>query len=74
MLSRGFAPFGQSDHVAVSLSVDFAVISKNDAPYHRKDFDFSREDCDAFRYRHRDVPWNDIFRYGAPKAASKFSE
>ena len=58
----------------VSVSVDFAVTSEKDAPYHHKAFDYSRTDWDGFRDHLRDVPWNDIYKYGASKAASEFSE
>ena len=58
----------------VSVSVDFAVTSEKDAPYHRKAFDYSRADWDGFRDHLRDVPWNDIYKYGASRAACEFSE
>ena len=58
----------------VSVSVDFAVTSKKDAPYHRKAFDYSRADWDGFRDHLRDVPWNGIYKYGASRAACEFSE
>ena len=58
----------------VTVSVDFVVSSKKDASYHPKAFDYCKSDWDGFRDHLRDVPWNDINRYGASRAASKFSE
>ena len=36
-----FPPFGNSDHVVVSVSIDFPSYSKRDAPFHRIAYDFS---------------------------------
>ena len=47
----------------VSVSVDFAVTSEKDAPYHFKAFDHSRADWDGFCDHLKGVPWNDIYIY-----------
>ena len=61
-----FPPFGNSDHVVVSLSIDFPTNSQQDAPFHRIAYDYSRADWDGLREHLRDIPWED--------AASKFCE
>ena len=39
-----FPPLGNSDHVAVSVSIDFPINSKQDAPFHCIAYDYSRAD------------------------------
>ena len=39
-----FPPFGNSDHVVVSASIDFPSYSKRDAPFHCIAYDNSRAD------------------------------
>ena len=36
-----FPPLGNSDHVVVSVSIDFPLNSKQDASFHRIAFDYS---------------------------------
>ena len=69
-----FPPLGNSDHVVVSVSIDFPINSKQDTPFHRMAYDFSRADWDGLRDHLRDVPWEDIFKLGASTAASEFCE
>ena len=69
-----FRPLGNSDHVVVSVSIDFLLASQLDAPFHRKVYDYSRADWDGLRNHLRDVPWEDIFKLGAFAAASEFCE
>ena len=49
-----FSPLGNSDHVVVSVSIDFPINSKQDAPFHCVAYDYSRADqdglCDHLRY------------------------
>ena len=71
---EAFAPLGDSDHVVVSVSVDFAVTSENEAPYHHKAFDYSRADWDGFGDHLKDFPRNDIYKYDESRAACEFSE
>ena len=69
-----FSPLGNSDHVVVSVSIDFPSNSHRDAPFHRIVYDYSRADwythCDYLR----DVQWEDIFRLSASADASEFWE
>ena len=69
-----FSPLGNSDHVVVSLSIDFPSNSQWDAQFHRIAYDYSRGDWDGLRDHLRDVPWEDIFKLGASAAASEFCE
>ena len=69
-----FPPLGNSDHVVVSVSIDFPINSKQDTPFHRGAYDYSCADCDGFRDQLRDVPWEDIFKLSASAAASEFCE
>ena len=72
--TMAFPPLGNSDHVVVSVSIDFPTNSQQDAPFHRIAYDYSRADWDGLRDHLRDVPWKDIFKLGASAAASKFCE
>ena len=40
----GFPPLGNSDHIVVSVSIDFPTNSQRDAPFHRIAYDYSRAD------------------------------
>ena len=72
--TMAFPPLGNSDHVVVSVSIDFPSNSQQDAPFHRLAYDYSRADWDGLRNHLRDVPWEDIFKLGASAAASEFCE
>ena len=65
---------GNSNHVVVSVYNDFPANSQQDAPFHCKDYDYSRADWDGLRDHLGDVPWKDIFKLGACAAASEFCE
>ena len=72
--TMAFPPLGNSDHVVVSVSIDFPTNSQQDAPFHRIAYDYSRADWDGLCDHLRDVPWEDIFKLGASAAASEFCE
>ena len=72
--TMAFPPLGNSDHVVVSVSIDFATNSQQDAPSHHIAYDYSRADWDGLRDHLRDVPWEDIFVLCASTAASEFCE
>ena len=72
--TMAFLPLGNSDHVVVSVSIDFPTNSQQDAPFHRIAYDYSRADWDGLRDHLRDVPWEDIFKLGASAATSEFCE
>ena len=65
-----FPPFVNSDHVVVSVSIDFLSNSKQDAPFHH----YSCTDWDDLCDHLRDVPWEYIFKPSAPATASEFCE
>ena len=65
---------GNSDHVVVSVSIDFPINSKQDGLFHRVAYDYSRADWDGLRYHLRDVPWEYIFKLSDSAAASEFCE
>ena len=69
-----FPPLGNSDHVIVSVSIDFPSNSEQDVPFHRIVYNYSHVDCDGLRDHLRDVPWEDIFKLSASAAASEFCE
>ena len=69
-----FPPLGNFDHVVVSVSFDFPRNSKQDTPFHRVVYDYSRADWDGLRDHLRDVSWEDIFKLSASAAASEFCE
>ena len=72
--SMAFPPLGNSSHVVVSVSIDFSLNSKWDAPFHQLAYDCSCADwdglCDHLGY----VPSEDIFKLRASSAASEFCE
>ena len=70
--TMAFPPLGNSDHVVVSVSIDFPINSKQDAPFHRAAYDYSGADWDGLRDHLRDVSWEDIFKLSASAAASEF--
>ena len=70
--TMAFPPLGNSDHVVVSVSIDFPTNSKQDAPFHHIAYDYSRAYWDSLRDHLRDVPWEDICKLGASAAASEF--
>ena len=67
-------PLRNSDHVVVSVSIDFPTNSQQDAPFHCIAYDYSHDDWDGLRDNLRDVPWENIFKLGASTAASEFCE
>ena len=69
-----FLPLGNSDHVVVSVSIDFPSNSLRDAPFHCIAYDYSCADWDGLRDHLRDVPWDDIFKLDASAATSELCE
>ena len=72
--AMAFPPLGNSDHVVVSVSIDFQSNSKPDAPFHPIAYDYSCANWDSLCYHVRDVRWGDIFKLDALAAASEFCE
>ena len=54
--TMAFPPLGNSDHVVVSVSIDFPINSKQDTSFHCVAYDYSRADCDGLRDHLRSVP------------------
>ena len=70
-----FPPFGNSDHVLVSVFVNFLSNSQRDATFHHIAFyDYSRADWDGLRDHLTEVLRDDIFNLSASAAASAFCE
>ena len=72
--TMAFPPLGNSDHVVVSVSIDFPSNSQQDALFHHIAYDYSCADWDGLRDHLRDVPLEDIFKHGASAATSEFCE
>ena len=72
--TMAFHPLGNSDHVVVSVSIDFSSNSQQDVPFHCIAYDYSCADWDGLRDHLRDVRCEDIFKLSASAAASDFCE
>ena len=73
--TMAFPSLGNSDHVVVSVSIEFPSNSHWDASFHCVACDYSPADwSNGLRDHLRDVPWKDIFNLGASAAASEFCE
>ena len=72
--SMAFPPLGNYDHVVVSVSIDFSIKSKQDAPFHSIAYDYSCVDWDGPCDHLRDVAWEDIFKVSVSAAAREFCE
>ena len=71
MFYNGFLSVRNSDHVVISVSLDFPSNSEGDTPFHHIAYGYSLTDWDGFHDHLRDVPCEDIFKLGA-SAASEF--
>ena len=56
--TMAFPPLRNSDHVLVSVSIDFPSNSQRDALFHRIAYDYSHADWEDLRDNLRDVPWD----------------
>ena len=65
-----FPPLGNTDHVVVSVSIDFSSYAQWDAPFHCTVYDYSCWDsvCDHLR----NVPWDHTFKLSASADPSEF--
>ena len=72
--TMAFPPLGNSDHVVVSVSIDFPSNSQWDTPFHHIAYDYSCTYWDGLCNHLRDVPWEDIFKLCASATASEFCE
>ena len=62
-----FPPLGNSDHVIVSVSIDFPSNSQQDVPFHCIAYDYPCPDWDSLYDNLRDVPWEGIFKRSTSK-------
>ena len=67
-----YPSFGNSDHVVLSVSIDFSSNSQQDAPFRHIAYNYA--DWDGLRGHLRDIPWEDIFKLGTSAATSEFRE
>ena len=67
-----FPLLGNSDHVVVSVLIDFPSNSQWDGPFHCIAYDYSCTDWDGLLDHLRDAPWEDIFKLSASAGASEF--
>ena len=58
-----FPPLGNSDHVVVSVSIDFPKKLKQDTLFHCVTYDYSCADWHGLCDHLRDVPWEDICKF-----------
>ena len=72
--TMAFSPLENSDHIVVSVFIDFPSNSQRDALFHRIGYNYSCVDWGGLRDHLRDVPWEDIFKLGASAFASEFCE
>ena len=70
-ITMAFPPLGNSDHVVVSVSIDFPINSKQDTLFHHVAYDYSCADWNDLCSHLRDVPWEDIFKLSASDATSE---
>ena len=72
--TMAFLPLDNSDHVVVSVSIDFPINSKQDTLFHCTAYDYSCANWDGLCDHLGDVPWEDIFKLSASATASEFCE
>ena len=72
--TMAFPPLGNSDHVIVSVSIDFPTNSQRDAPFHCIAYGYSCADWDGLCDYLGEVPWENIFKLSASAAAGEFCE
>ena len=69
-----FPPLGNSDHVVLSVSIDFPSNSQQNGMFRCIAYDYSCAEQDGLRNHLRDVPWGVTFKLGASAAAREFCE
>ena len=55
--TMAFAPLGNSDHIVVSVFINFPSYSQWDAPFHWIAYDYPHADWNSLRVHLRDVLW-----------------
>ena len=72
--TMAFPPLGNSDHVVVSVSIDFPSNSQWDVLFHCIAYDYSSADWDSLRDHLGDIPWEDTFKLGASTPTSELRQ
>ena len=72
--TMAFPSLGNSDHVVVSVSIDFPSNSKLDALFHCITYDYSHGDWDSLCDHLRDVPLEDIFKFSSSAGSGECFE
>ena len=72
--TMAFPPLGNSDHVVVSVSIDFPSYSQWDTPFHCIGYGYSCGDRDGLCDHLRDFPWEYILKLSASATACEFFE
>ena len=72
--TMAFPPLGNSDHVVVSVYIEFPTNSQWNTPFHHIAYDYFCGDWDGLCDHLRDVPWEDILKLGASTASTASSE
>ena len=72
--TMAFPPFGNSDHVVVSVCIDFPSYSQWHVSFYGIACDYSYAHWDGLSDHLRDVSWEDIFKLSSSAAASEFCE
>ena len=67
-----FPPLGNSNHVVLSVSIDFPSNLKQNALFQCIAYDYSHAHWDSLHDHLKDVPWQDIFKLSSSAAASEF--
>ena len=67
-------PFGNSDHVVLTVFIDFPSYSQQDALFHCIAYDCSLANWHRLCNHLRDILWENIFKLSASAAASEFCE
>ena len=70
--TMAFPPLEISEHVSVSVTIDFPSNSKGEDPFHHIAHDYFCTDWDGLRDYLRDVLWKNIFKLVASAAACVF--
>ena len=72
--TKPFPSLGNSDHVVLSVSIDFPKNSKQDAMFHCIAYDYSCADWNSLHDCLINVPWENIFKPRTSAPAREFCE
>ena len=72
--TMAFLPLGNSDHVVVSVSIDFPSNSQRNVPFHHIAYGYSLAGWDGLQDNFGVVLLEDIFKLSASAAAGQFRE